>query len=92
MDAIDAEYWQKCIRHMIKEAKAYLVLDGVIEPEIASVTFVSFFLLLFSRTVHRKCLQVIMGSLQFFPVVGKPCNIYRLWGNHMIITGFPPNL
>ena len=34
----------------------------------------------------------VMGSLQGFPVVGKPCNIYRLRGNPTIIMGFPPYL
>ena len=32
------------------------------------------------------------GSLQGFPVVEKPCNIYRLRGNPIIIMGFPSNL
>ena len=43
-------------------------------------------------TVHCKCLQGIMGVLQGFPVVGKPCNIYRLRGNPRIIMGFLRNL
>ena len=42
--------------------------------------------------IHCKCLQGITGSLQGFPVVGKPCNIYRLRGNPIIIMGFPRNL
>ena len=67
MDAIDAEYWQKCIRHMIKEAKAYLVLDGVIEPEIASVTFVSFFTFVFTYCT----LQMFTGHYGVFAVF--PC-------------------
>ena len=43
----------------------------------------------FSLSLHCKCLQGITGSLQGFPVVGKPCNIYRLQGNPIIIMGFP---
>ena len=35
-------------------------------------------------TLHCKCLQGITGSLQGFPVVRKPCNIYILRGNPMI--------
>ena len=31
-----------------------------------------------------------MGSLQVFPVVGKPCIIYKLQGNPIIIMGFQP--
>ena len=42
--------------------------------------------------VHCKCLRGITGSLQVFPVMGKPCNIYRLWGNPIIVMGFPSNL
>ena len=34
----------------------------------------------------------VTGSLQVFPVVGKPCNVYRFWGNPIIIMGFPHNL
>ena len=40
--------------------------------------------------LHCKCLQGIRGSLQGFPVVGKPCNIYRLWGNPIINSGMYP--
>ena len=42
--------------------------------------------------VHCKCLHGITGSLQGFPVVGKPWNIYRLQENPMIIMEFPGNL
>ena len=45
-----------------------------------------------STPLHCKCLQGIKGSLQVFPVVGKPGNIYRLRGNPIIIMGFPCNL
>ena len=41
----------------------------------------------FSTSLHCKCLQGITGSLQVFPVVEKPCNIYRLWWNSIIISG-----
>ena len=33
-----------------------------------------------------------MVCLQVFPVLGKPCNIYRLQGHPNIIMGFPCNL
>ena len=42
--------------------------------------------------LHCKSLQGLMGCLQDFPVVGKPCNIYRLRGNPINIMGFPRNL
>ena len=45
-----------------------------------------------SNLLHCKCLQGIMESLQGFPVVGKPFNIYRLRGNPINIMGFPRNL
>ena len=41
-------------------------------------------------TLHCKRLQDIPGSLQVFPVVGKPCQIYRLRGNPIIIMKFSP--
>ena len=39
------------------------------------------------------CLQGNTGSLHGFPVVGKPCNIYRLWESlqSVSITGFIHN-
>ena len=45
-----------------------------------------------THSVHCKFLQGITGCLQVFPVVEKPCNIYRLRGNPMIIMGFTLNL
>ena len=53
---------------------------------------VYFWLEQFYFTVHCRCLQDTTGSLQGFPVVGKPCNIYRLLGNPIIIMVFPRNL
>ena len=35
------------------------------------------------------CWSSSRRSLQVLPVVGKPCNIYRLQGNPIIIMGFP---
>ena len=39
--------------------------------------------------VHCTWLQGIKGSFQGFPVVRKPCNIYSLRINPIIIMGFP---
>ena len=39
---------------------------------------------------HRETLYSSKGKIAY--VVGKPCNIYRLRGNPIIIMGFPPNL
>ena len=40
-------------------------------------------------------LQMFTGNYRVFagfPCCGLPCNIYRLWGNPIIIMGFPRNL
>ena len=39
---------------------------------------------------HRETLYSSKGKIVY--VVGKPCNIYRLWGNPITIMGFPRNL
>ena len=39
---------------------------------------------------HRKTLYSSKGKIVY--IVEKPCNIYRLRGNPMIIIGFPRNL
>ena len=76
----------------------YEIIFGVVLVHSYSCGFMSNFVT-FHTTVrsvevamHCKCLQGITGSLQVFPVVGKPCNIYRLLKNPIIIMGFPRNL
>ena len=48
------------------------------------------------QIMHNQTLQIstgyYAGSLQGFPVGGKPSNIYKLSGNSIIIMGFPRNL
>ena len=39
---------------------------------------------------HKETLYSSKGKIAY--VLGKPCNIYRLRGNPMIIIGFPHNL
>jgi hypothetical protein len=39
---------------------------------------------------HRETHTPLKGKIVY--VVGKPCNIYRLQGNPIIIMGFPHNI
>ena len=32
MEAVDSEYWNKCIDKVMKEAEQYLIYDGIIAP------------------------------------------------------------
>ena len=60
-----------------------------LQSKVADQTLLT---LILQIAVHCKCLQGITGYLQVLLVVGKPCNIYRLRGNPIIIMSFPRNL
>ena len=70
-------YWLICMG--MRQKRFFLVMANIFYSKVRI-------------TYTTNVLQGITGCLQVFPVVGKPCNIYRLRGNLIIIMGFPRNL